>query len=114
MRLKKYLIWYVKFSSRRHRTGQACSFCSESCPKLITGPIGTNICSRCLDICVEIISHNPIKPGEERRSASSGEAPLRCSFCGKNQDEVAQLVAGPTVYICNECVTHYVSSLRAK
>ena len=30
--------------------------------------------------------------------------PLYCSFCGKEQDEVAYLVAGPTVFICNECV----------
>ncbi len=30
---------------------------------------------------------------------------LRCSFCGKHQDEVRKLVAGPTVYICNECIT---------
>lgn len=30
--------------------------------------------------------------------------PLYCSFCGKNNDEVAYLVAGPTVFICNECV----------
>ncbi|MFQ5892975.1 MAG: ATP-dependent Clp protease ATP-binding subunit ClpX [Nitrospinota bacterium] len=29
---------------------------------------------------------------------------LRCSFCGKTQDEVKKLIAGPTVYICNECV----------
>ena len=29
---------------------------------------------------------------------------LRCSFCGKSQHEVARLVAGPGVYICNECV----------
>jgi ATP-dependent Clp protease ATP-binding subunit ClpX len=29
---------------------------------------------------------------------------LRCSFCGKNQNEVKKLIAGPTVYICNECV----------
>ena len=29
---------------------------------------------------------------------------LRCSFCGKSQEEVKKLVAGPTVYICNECV----------
>jgi len=29
---------------------------------------------------------------------------LRCSFCGKNQHEVRKLIAGPTVYICNECV----------
>jgi len=29
---------------------------------------------------------------------------LKCSFCGKNQDQVKRLVAGPGVYICNECV----------
>lgn len=29
---------------------------------------------------------------------------LRCSFCGKGQDEVRKLIAGPTVYICDECV----------
>jgi ATP-dependent Clp protease ATP-binding subunit ClpX len=29
---------------------------------------------------------------------------LRCSFCGKSQNEVKKLIAGPTVYICNECV----------
>ena len=27
-----------------------------------------------------------------------------CSFCGKAQGEVAKLIAGPTVFICNECV----------
>ena len=29
---------------------------------------------------------------------------LNCSFCGKSQDEVKKLIAGPSVYICNECV----------
>jgi pyrimidine operon attenuation protein / uracil phosphoribosyltransferase len=29
---------------------------------------------------------------------------LRCSFCGRGQDEVKKLVAGPSVYICNQCV----------
>ncbi|MDT7809164.1 MAG: ATP-dependent Clp protease ATP-binding subunit ClpX [Acidobacteriota bacterium] len=29
---------------------------------------------------------------------------LRCSFCGKSQNEVKKLIAGPTVYICNECI----------
>jgi ATP-dependent Clp protease ATP-binding subunit ClpX len=29
---------------------------------------------------------------------------LKCSFCGKNQKEVRKLIAGPTVYICNECI----------
>ena len=30
--------------------------------------------------------------------------PLNCSFCGKSQHEVRKLIAGPTVFICNECV----------
>jgi ATP-dependent Clp protease ATP-binding subunit ClpX len=34
----------------------------------------------------------------------SGEVEVICSFCGKNQDEVKKLIAGPTVYICNECI----------
>src|SRR6267142_5108562 len=29
---------------------------------------------------------------------------LYCSFCGKSQHELRKLIAGPTVYICNECV----------
>ena len=29
---------------------------------------------------------------------------LHCSFCGKSQDEVKKLIAGPTVYICDECI----------
>jgi len=29
---------------------------------------------------------------------------LSCSFCGKGQDDVKKLIAGPSVYICNECV----------
>ncbi|UCM85764.1 MAG: ATP-dependent Clp protease ATP-binding subunit ClpX [Rickettsia endosymbiont of Culicoides impunctatus] len=38
---------------------------------------------------------------------SSGEVErkeLNCSFCGKNQYEVIKLIAGPTVFICNECI----------
>ena len=40
---------------------------------------------------------------DERARASSGQ-PLRCSFCNKTADEVLKLVAGPAVYICDECV----------
>ena len=29
---------------------------------------------------------------------------LRCSFCGKPQSQVSRLVAGPDVYICDECI----------
>jgi ATP-dependent Clp protease ATP-binding subunit ClpX len=37
---------------------------------------------------------------------SNGETkkPLHCSFCGKSQHEVRKLIAGPTVFICDECV----------
>ena len=29
---------------------------------------------------------------------------IRCSFCGKKQEQVGRIIAGPNVYICNECV----------
>lgn len=32
------------------------------------------------------------------------DANLRCSFCGKSREQVRKLIAGPTVYICDECV----------
>jgi ATP-dependent Clp protease ATP-binding subunit ClpX len=34
----------------------------------------------------------------------SGSTKLRCSFCGKSEDQVKKLVAGAKAYICNECV----------
>ena len=37
------------------------------------------------------------------RTGESGEL-LKCSFCGKSQKQVQQLIAGPGVYICDECV----------
>ena len=38
-------------------------------------------------------------------SGNKGEDKLLfCSFCGKNQNEVTKLIAGPSVYICNECI----------
>jgi len=37
-----------------------------------------------------------------KKSAGSGN--YRCSFCGKSQEEVKKLIAGPTVYICDECI----------
>ena len=38
------------------------------------------------------------------RRASEKKDALRCSFCGKSQEEVKKLIAGPHVYICDECV----------
>ncbi|MFV9996412.1 MAG: ATP-dependent protease ATP-binding subunit ClpX [Arsenophonus endosymbiont of Dermacentor nuttalli] len=39
----------------------------------------------------------------DKRKESSGKL-LYCSFCGKSQHEVRKLIAGPSVYICDECV----------
>ncbi|MCA9808194.1 MAG: ATP-dependent protease ATP-binding subunit ClpX, partial [Cyanobacteria bacterium HKST-UBA06] len=36
--------------------------------------------------------------------AKSEDNRLKCSFCGKSQDQVKKLIAGPDVYICDECV----------
>jgi len=38
------------------------------------------------------------------KSKENSKKLLYCSFCGKNQKEVRKLIAGPTVYICDECV----------
>lgn len=35
---------------------------------------------------------------------SKYDSHLKCSFCGKSQEQVRKLIAGPGVYICDECV----------
>ena len=40
----------------------------------------------------------------DKTSSSSDNRSLSCSFCGKSQHEVKKLIAGPAVFICNECV----------
>src|SRR4029079_15184665 len=52
---------------------------------------------------------------EERMSKVSGtdsKNPLYCSFCGKSQHEVRKLIAGPTVFICDECVELCMDIIR--
>ncbi len=44
-----------------------------------------------------------IKVSDESKGKSSKNT-LYCSFCGKSQHEVRKLIAGPTVFICDECV----------
>lgn len=44
--------------------------------------------------------------------ASERDLPLYCSFCGKSQHDVVVLIAGPTVFICDEC-TDLCASLAA-
>ena len=40
---------------------------------------------------------------DDNTSGDSGKL-LYCSFCGKSQNEVRKLIAGPSVFICDECV----------
>jgi ATP-dependent Clp protease ATP-binding subunit ClpX len=42
--------------------------------------------------------------GDDMPKKDSGDEVLRCSFCNKSQREVKKLIAGPTVFICDECV----------
>ena len=47
-------------------------------------------------------------------NTSSGDSKntLYCSFCGKSQHEVRKLIAGPTVFICDECVELCMDIIR--
>ena len=38
------------------------------------------------------------------KKGNSSEKTLYCSFCGKSQHEVKKLIAGPSVFICDECI----------
>ena len=38
------------------------------------------------------------------KKGNSAEKTLYCSFCGKSQHEVKKLIAGPSVFICDECI----------
>lgn len=40
----------------------------------------------------------------DKVSGGNSKSTLYCSFCGKSQHEVRKLIAGPTVFICDECV----------
>jgi hypothetical protein len=44
--------------------------------------------------------------------ASDSKNTLYCSFCGKSQHEVRKLIAGPTVFICDECVELCMDIIR--
>src|ERR1035438_9585323 len=51
---------------------------------------------------------------EKKMAKAEGDAKntLYCSFCGKSQHEVRKLIAGPTVFICDECVELCMDIIR--
>jgi len=72
--------------------------------------VGTtvNICYECVDLCNGMIAEERVWREALRhldlgRVLHKQESCLTCSFCGKSQD-ARKLIAGPTVYICSECV----------
>jgi ATP-dependent protease Clp ATPase subunit len=104
-----------------------CSFCGKrrsEVRKLISGP-RVFICNECVVSCREIIGTTPApaaaellpperttvdlpaQPQSDDEDVTAEKKPpdeRHCSFCAKLKTEVAKLVTGPTVYICNECV----------
>ena len=49
---------------------------------------------------------------KDTTSGESSKNTLYCSFCGKSQHEVRKLIAGPTVFICDECVELCMDIIR--
>ena len=47
-----------------------------------------------------------------KATGSDNKNTLYCSFCGKSQHEVRKLIAGPTVFICDECVELCMDIIR--
>jgi ATP-dependent Clp protease ATP-binding subunit ClpX len=41
---------------------------------------------------------------DDKNTGDGGNKLLYCSFCGKSQHEVRKLIAGPSVFVCDECV----------
>jgi ATP-dependent protease Clp ATPase subunit len=104
-----------------------CSFCGKrkrEVRKLVSGP-RVFICNECIARCREVIGPRPSRIADDRADAerTTEDFPTlppvddedvtaekkppdetHCSFCAKVKSAVDRLVAGPTVYICNECV----------
>jgi ATP-dependent protease Clp ATPase subunit len=102
-----------------------CSFCGKrrlEVRKLISGP-RVFICNECVARCREVIGPLPAADAEREPERTTADMPAQafaddeditaekkppdehhCSFCNKLKIDVAKLVTGPTVYICNECI----------
>jgi ATP-dependent protease Clp ATPase subunit len=77
---------------------QACSFCKKSASHtqhMFSGPgMNIRICGECVTFAKQLLLDNPNKENQ-------GD----CSFCGRTKAQVKQLIFGPGVNICSECVT---------
>ena len=95
-----------------------CSFCGKTRSEVqafISGP-RVFICDECVQLTSDIVvADSEIEPDALRSVSDTDEdskenenfpdaSTMHCSFCGKSQREVRQMMAGPSVFICNECV----------
>jgi hypothetical protein len=88
----------------KRKGGPSCTLCGESrdkAKKPIAGP-EFYICDTCVDSLNAKESSGQAKGKDESTPAT--KAGTKCSFCGKSQDQVKTIIAGPGVHICNECV----------
>jgi ATP-dependent Clp protease ATP-binding subunit ClpX len=49
---------------------------------------------------------------DDKNSSTTSKKTLSCSFCGKNQQEVKKLIAGPDVFVCDECIHMCVDLIK--
>lgn len=52
----------------------------------------------------ELVAEMHTAMGKQGEPTATDIDHLKCSFCGKSNADVAKIIAGPGVYICNECV----------
>jgi ATP-dependent protease Clp ATPase subunit len=74
------------------------------------GPSDLNICNECLEICEEILAdyeENPRNPSLPVETGSEAQTPASCSFCLKTAKEAKRVIAGPAVYICDQCIARF-------
>jgi ATP-dependent protease Clp ATPase subunit len=91
------------------KTELRCTFCGKlhtDVGKLVAGP-GVYICDECVNLCNDILAKESQGTTQEVSMSSKDSHEydaLSCSFYGKGYREARKLIAGPTVYICDECI----------
>ena len=83
-----------------------CSFCGKhqsEVAKIVAGP-SVNICSECVALCQQIFSEPATDEPANGKDPGDENPDFHCSFCGEPYSPAGHLVAGPTVFICRDCV----------
>ena len=96
------------FPTRGVMFSRKCSFCespiAEDAPLVTAAGSSHRICGDCVTLCSEVLEQASARPQEPWD--------VSCSFCGAHHRDVERMVAAPTLYICNRCVTSVAGALR--